>query len=68
MNDRAVSKKQKIEVLKRLGKLWLENPNLRLGQLIGNIYHYPSGIDPYFDEDFVFIEKLEKSYELWERK
>lgn len=60
---RATSPDQKKEVLGRLEKLWLKNPNLRLGQLIGNVYHYPSGIDPYHDEDYDFITKLEEGYE-----
>jgi hypothetical protein len=50
------------QILERLGKLWKENPDLRLGQLIGNVYHYPSGIDPYFDEDETFIHNLEFFY------
>lgn len=46
----------------RLEELWQEHPELRLGQLIGNVYHYPSGIDPYFDADELFLEKLEAFY------
>jgi len=59
---RATTDKQKREIIERLYKLWTEHPNLRLGQLMGNVYHYPSGIDPYFDEDYDFTQRLEDYY------
>ncbi len=43
--------------LERLAQVWSVNPNLRLGQLIGNVF-----VDPYYVEDEVFIEKIEAFY------
>lgn len=60
---RAKTKYEKAEIIERLHDLWLKHPELRLGQLIGNVYHYPSGIDTYFDEDYDFILNLEEGYE-----
>lgn len=62
MDKRATTPELKREVIERLYELWIKHPELRLGQLIGNVYHYPSGLDPYFDEDFKFIDKLEAGY------
>jgi hypothetical protein len=59
LKDRAVTKEQKEEILNRLGVLWLDNPELRLGQLIKNVYKE----DFYSVEDYEFIEKLEEYYE-----
>lgn len=59
---RADTNKRKEEIINHLLQLWKNNPELRLGQLIGNFYHYPSGIDPYFDEDDIFISNLEGFY------
>lgn len=60
--DRANTPKQKREVVERLYALWSEYPELRLGQLIGNVYSYPLAQDPYFDGDMKFITKLERFY------
>lgn len=62
MGRRANTIEQKEEVLLRLLDLWKANPNLRLAQLIGNVYHIPSGADPYYVEDFDFIASLEDGY------
>jgi hypothetical protein len=59
---RAITDKEKTAILKRLELLWLAHPSLRLGQLIGNVYYYPSGIDPYFDQDYDFMDNLEEYY------
>lgn len=61
--ERATTDVKKDEIMERLIKLWKDNPNLRLGQLIGNVFHYPSGIDPYHWEDFDFIKVLEEYYD-----
>jgi len=50
------------KLLKRLEKVWEENPDLRLPQLIGNVYHIPSGEDPYFVECEEFISEIEGFY------
>jgi hypothetical protein len=56
------------EILKRLEKLWMKNSDLRLGQLIENIFPNRPGFDKkysrsaYFVEDEDFMEILEKSY------
>jgi hypothetical protein len=49
-------------IMVRLQALWQKYPDLRLAQLIGNIYHIPSGADPYHVEDEEFISALEKGY------
>jgi hypothetical protein len=59
---RATTDEQKREIIERLYQMWIENPQLRLGQLIGNVFHYPSGIDPYHWEDYDFIAALEDAY------
>jgi hypothetical protein len=55
---------QKKVILDRLLKLWLEKDQLRLGQLIGNVFHSTDqgGIREYYAEDWDFIELLEKHY------
>lgn len=37
-NNRANTNQEKFEVITRLYGLWLKFPELRLGQLIGNVY------------------------------
>jgi len=46
-----------IDIIFRLKKLWMENNDLRISQLVGNLHE-----DIYFIEDDVFIEKLEAFY------
>jgi hypothetical protein len=70
--NRATTPEKKKEVVDRLLALWLELPDLRLSQLIGNVY--PCGAacntcwqdaghkDAYNVEDFTFINELEKKY------
>jgi hypothetical protein len=55
----------KKQVLDRLAKLWDEQPALRLGQLIGNVYHSTDagGCRQYYAEDFDLIKKLEEFYD-----
>ena len=55
---RANTPAEKKSVIKRLEKLWLKNPELRLGQLIGNVFN-----DPYYPEDFDLIGRMEIFYE-----
>ena len=55
-------------ILMRLEALWRTQPDLRLGQLIGNVYNYSYGQDPYFDEDAKFIKKLEEFYHVAPRR
>ena len=45
------------EILKRLEKLWQKYPDLRLGQLISNVF-----ADPYDFEDEYFMDELEDFY------
>jgi hypothetical protein len=63
MEKRAMTAKEKKDVMKRLYKLWLQNPELRLAQLIENVYHH-AGPDHciFHKEDFDFIEELENHY------
>lgn len=63
---RATTDIQKDEIITRLSKLWRENPKLRLGQLIGNVYRANESL--YYIEDFSLIEGLERFYEDEEEK
>ena len=47
-------------MLDAIRKLWYTYPDLRLGQLIGNVI--PVGIDPYFIEDDKLLEAIEEYY------
>jgi uncharacterized protein YihD (DUF1040 family) len=57
------------KILKILEEIWLKNPDMRLGQLIENVFPNRPGFDAklsrpaYFVEDEEFIETLQKSYE-----
>lgn len=66
---RATTDEQKKEILEDLLSIWKENPDLRLTQLIGNVY--PCGPDdmdghddPYFvyAEDYDFINEISAFY------
>jgi len=52
------------KVLDRLKKLWEVNPDMRLTQLIGNVFPCTemTRIDPYYIEDEEFISTLEEFY------
>lgn len=49
------------EVMRRLEVLWHKYPDMRLAQLIGNVYRH-DGFDPYHMEDEEFISGLEEGY------
>lgn len=51
-------------VLARLERYWMQNPDLRLGQIVGNIAG-TEGQDPYFVEDEILAENLEKMAPVW---
>lgn len=46
-------------ILKELAKVWQKNPDLRLGQLIGNVLEGPA---LYYTEDDKLINVLKKYY------
>lgn len=49
-----------LRILYRIGEVWWKNPDLRLGQLIGNV------IDPkyiYEIDDEKLLELIEKTYD-----
>jgi len=54
---RASTDEQKRIVIERLYALWCANPELRLGQLLGNVRG-----DMYHEEDFDLIETLQAFY------
>ena len=62
---RARESRQKQEVAERLLALWEQHPQLRLGQLIGNVYHSTDagGAAQYYAEDYTLITTLEAFYE-----
>jgi len=51
-------------ILNRLQRIWEKYPDLRLGQLIENVFPNTEFdyISSYYLEDFPFIETLEKFY------
>lgn len=55
---RATTVVEKELVLQRLARVWIGNPDLRLGQLLGNVFE-----DTYNVEDEPLISELEKFYE-----
>ena len=55
--DRAATDEQKRAVIERLYTLWCAHPELRLGQLLGNV-----SSDLYYKEDFPLVETLEQFY------
>jgi predicted Rossmann-fold nucleotide-binding protein len=64
MAQRAKTKDEKKQIITRLYKLWLKNPELRLSQLIENTYHHKNDNHClYFVEDFDLIEALERHYQ-----
>lgn len=63
MEKRANTNEQKKEILEHLLEIWVKVPELRLGQLLGNVYHAPSGGDPYYVEDYDLIHEIEEFYQ-----
>ena len=53
------------KICKELEELWLKHPDLRLGQLILNVFSLHNGVDKrvYYMEDYEFINELKISYE-----
>lgn len=51
-------------ILKRLEVMWGMYPEMRLGQLIGNIFHSTDkgGVRQYYIEDDEFMNAIEKGY------
>ena len=51
-------------ILKRLQTIWEKNPDMRLSQLIGNVFPCTpdTQIDMYYYEDEEFMVNLEKFY------
>lgn len=45
-------------ILETIRKIWLERPDYRLMQLLGNVYRK----DPYYVEDEELIHRLERFY------
>lgn len=58
MKNRAQTKEQKQEVIQRLASLWDKNKDLRLSQLLLNVFQR----DFYYVEDFELIDALEDYY------
>ena len=48
-------------IIDLLTKIWVQNPDLRLCQLIGNVLH---DIDPYYIEDDKLEELLKETYDV----
>lgn len=52
-------------LLARLERYWMQNPELRLGQIVGNIATV-EGADPYYVDDEVLVTHLEQMAPNWE--
>ena len=52
------------KILERLKKVWEKNPDMRLAQLIGNVFPCSASdyIDPYYIEDEEFTRRIEEFY------
>ena len=51
-------------VLERLARIWEQHPDMRLGQLIENVYHHESPDHCFYHvSDEEFVSKLENFYE-----
>jgi uncharacterized protein YihD (DUF1040 family) len=48
------------KLLDLIKKLWEKNPDLRLLQMLGNLFN--SGFDPYYTEDDILYKKLIQMY------
>lgn len=59
---RATTDEQKKEIMEDLLSIWKEHPDMRFAQLIGNVYHIPSGADPYHVEDYDFVNEISTYY------
>lgn len=48
------------EILQELATYWMNNPDARLGQIVGNAHSLvnPSTADPYYTEDDEILEAL----------
>lgn len=63
-----MTESQRLEVIDRLYRLWYHNKDLRLGQMILNMFH-PDLIDRiYYTEDFDLIRDLEDFYQQSKRR
>lgn len=55
---RAIDDAMKDEIMARLAAVWKANPDLRLMQLLGNVFRG----DAYYVEDFDAIKVIEDAY------
>lgn len=63
MAERAKTIEQKKQVMRRLQRLWFQNPDMRLSQLLENVFHHADDNHCfYFIEDFPLLEALENHY------
>lgn len=54
---RATTDEQKRNVVERVYALWIAHPELRLGQLLGNVFR-----EMYYVEDIELVQTLERFY------
>ena len=47
-------------ILKQIRKIWKENPDMRLIQILGNCFQ---GVDHYYEEDHVLEPLLKSTYD-----
>lgn len=61
--ERATTPEKKKEFLHRLETIWMNNPSLRFGQLLENVYHHLREDHCfYYTEDEPFLQRVEAFY------
>jgi len=66
MKNRATEDWQKRDVMEKILKVWVENPSLRLGQLILNAIGHTDYI--FITEDYELVEKVFAFSERYNKK
>lgn len=64
---RALEEWQKRDVMEKILAFWLENPQLRLGQLISNAMKKDDP-DPFYVEDYDLVDKIAAFSERYNQK
>lgn len=59
--NRALEEIQKVHVMHEILKVWLANPQQRLGQLISNVLPNENP-DPYYIEDYDLLTKIQVKF------
>lgn len=55
--------KDQEKIVEQFSELWAKYPEMRIGQLIGNVFPNGSGTDPYFLSNSEFMRKMVAFYD-----